>query len=131
LEIARMTVLLYLAWAVAIVLVAVGLYALVMPSDLAHRYGVAARGHDAAGWVRATGIRDLALGVALGATAYLHAIVLMIVLAVMGIVVSATDLGIVWHHGGLRRPHAAHAIHASGIVAFVLILAMALFAIGW
>jgi len=52
------------------------------------------------------------------------------VLAVVGIAVSITDLLILSHHGGVRRFHPAHAVHASGIVAFVLVIAMALFAIG-
>jgi Domain of unknown function (DUF4267) len=120
----------YLGWAIAIVLVAVGVYALVAPHSLARRYGVTAEGHSAAAFVRATGIRDVALGAVLGATAYLHILPLLIVLAVVGIVVSLADLWIVLRHGALRRPHPAHAIHLSGVVAFVLVLAMALFAIG-
>ena len=55
---------------------------------------------------------------------------LLIVLAVMGVVISIADFRIVSHHGGEHKHPAAHAIHASGIVAFILILAMALFAIG-
>jgi hypothetical protein len=66
----------------------------------------------------------------LGATAYYRILPLLVVLAVMGIAVSIADLWVVWHHGGLRRPHAAHAFHASGIVAFILVIAMALFAVG-
>jgi hypothetical protein len=110
--------------------VAVGAYAILAPHALAHRYGVAAGGHEGTGWVRATGIRDVALGVALGATAYLHARGLLVVLAVMGAIVSAVDLRIVLHHGGTQRHRAAPAIHATGVVAFILIIAMALFAIG-
>jgi uncharacterized protein YjeT (DUF2065 family) len=124
-----MVALYYLAWAIAVVLVLVGLYALVSPQELARRYGVAAQGHDAAAFVRATGIRDIALGIVLAAVAYLHAVVLLIVFAVMGVIVSIADFRIVSHHAE-HRHHAAHAIHASGIVAFVLVLAMALFAIG-
>lgn len=119
-----------LAWVIAIVLVLVGIYALVAPRPLARAYGVAAEGHDAHGYVRASGIRDVAFGVALGAAAYFHSLPLLIVLAGVGIAVSVVDLWIVWHHGHAKRLHAAHAIHASGIVAFILVIAMALFAIG-
>jgi predicted Na+-dependent transporter len=119
-----------LAWVIAIVLILVGIYALAAPQPLARAYGVPAEGHDAHGYVRATGMRDIAFGVALAATAYFHSLPLLIVLAVVGIVVSVVDLWIVWHHGHAKRPHAAHAIHASGIVAFILVIAMALFAIG-
>jgi hypothetical protein len=120
----------YLAWAIAVVLVAVGVYALVNPKELARRYGVAAHGHDAAAFVRATGIRDVALGVVLGAAAYLHALVFVIVLGIVGLIVSVADFRIVSHHGGEHGHRAAHAIHASGVIAFILIITMALFALG-
>lgn len=119
-----------LAWVIAIVLVLVGIYALAAPRPLARAFGVPVEGHDAHAYVRATGMRDIAFGVALGATAYFRSVPLLIVLAAVGIAVAAVDLWIVWHHGHARRLHAAHAIHASGIVAFVLVIAMALFAIG-
>jgi ABC-type Fe3+ transport system permease subunit len=119
-----------LAWVIAIVLLLVGIYALVAPQPLARGYGLPAEGHDAHGFVRATGIRDVAFGVALGATAYFRFLPLLIVLVVVGIGVSIADLWIVWHHRHERRLHAAHGVHASGIVAFILVLAMALFAIG-
>jgi hypothetical protein len=125
-----MSAVFYLGWAIAIVLVAVGVYALVAPRALARAYGVAVEGREAHGYVRAAGIRDVAFGIALGAAAYFHYVPLLIVLAVAGIAVSVADFWIVWHHGGARRLHPAHAIHASGIVAFVLVIAMALFAIG-
>jgi uncharacterized protein YjeT (DUF2065 family) len=125
-----MSAVFYLGWAIAIVLVIIGLYALAAPHALSRGYGVLADGHDAHGYVRATGIRDVALGVLLGATAYFHSLPLLIVFAAVGIVVSIADFAIVWHHGHERRFHAAHGIHASGIVAFVLIIAMAAFAIG-
>jgi hypothetical protein len=120
-----------LGWLLAIVLAAVGVYALAAPRALAHHYGLAVEGHAALGYVRATGARDVALAVLLGATAYVRSLPLLIVFAAVAILVSGVDFWVVTHHGGLRRPHVAHAIHASGIVAFVLVLTMALFAIGW
>ncbi len=124
-----MSALFLLGWAIAIVLVVLGAYALVAPHPLARQYGVSAEGHAAAGFVRATGIRDIAVGVVLGAAAYFHAVALLVVIAAAGIAVSIVDFWIVWHHGH-RRLHPAHGVHAAGVVAFVLILAMALFAIG-
>jgi hypothetical protein len=112
------------------VLVAVGVYALVAPHSLAHHYGVPVEGHREGGFVRATGVRDVALGVVLAAAAYFHAMALLIVFATAAIVVSIVDLWIVSHHGGVRRFHPAHVIHGSGIVAFILVLSMALFAVG-
>ncbi|MBV8068097.1 MAG: DUF4267 domain-containing protein [Candidatus Eremiobacteraeota bacterium] len=125
-----MTAAIYLGWAIAIVLIAVGIYALLAPHSLARHYGVSVEGHRETAYVRATGIRDVAIGVVLAATAYFRFIPLLVVIAAVGIVVSVADLWVVSRHGGVRRPHAAHAIHASGIVAFVLIIAMALFALG-
>jgi hypothetical protein len=125
-----MSVAFILGWILAVALVAVGLVAVAAPHELARRYGVAVHGPDGAAFVRATGVRDIAIGMVLGATAYLHSLPLLIVLAIVGIVVSIADLRIVTHHGQTHRYHAAHAVHASGVVAFVLVLAMALFAIG-
>lgn len=120
----------YLAWIIAVVLVAIGVFALVAPHALARGYGVATEKHEGAAYVRAVGIRDIAIGIALAATAYFHSLPLLVVFAVVGIAVSIADLGIVSHHGSPPHRRTAHAIHGSGIVAFVLILAMALFAIG-
>ncbi|HEX3672179.1 MAG TPA: DUF4267 domain-containing protein [Candidatus Cybelea sp.] len=120
----------YLGWIIAVVLVVVGVYAIFAPHPLARGYGVPVDGHQGTAFVRATGIRDVAFGVALGAAAYFHVLPLLIVLAVTGIAVSVFDLWVVWHHGDPHRRHTAHAIHASGIVAFILVLAMALFAVG-
>ncbi|MBV8344081.1 MAG: DUF4267 domain-containing protein [Candidatus Eremiobacteraeota bacterium] len=124
-----MSVLYYLAWAIAIVLVVLGLWALLSPHALAREYGVPVEGHEPAGFVRATGIRDIAFGIVLAATAYLHLLWLLVVIAVVGVAVSIADLWVASHHGRAGF-HRAHSIHASGIVAFVLVIAMALFAIG-
>jgi hypothetical protein len=125
-----MSLVLLAGWIVAAALVVVGVFALILPQTLARHYGVAAEGHGAAGFVRATGIRDLALGGILAATVYYGNLPLIVVFAIAGIAVSCADLFIAWHHGHERRVRPAHAIHAGGIVAFILILAMALFAIG-
>jgi ABC-type Fe3+ transport system permease subunit len=127
---ACVTAAIYLGWLIAIVLVAIGLYAWLTPRALARHYGVSVEGERETAYVRATGIRDVAIGVVLAATVYFHVLPLLIVVAAVGIVVSIADLWIVARHGGHHRPHAAHAVHASGIVAFVLVIAMALFAIG-
>lgn len=124
------TAAIYLGWIIAIALVVIGLYALISPRDVARHYGVRVEGDRETAYVRATGIRDVAIGVVLAATAYLHVLPLLIVVAAVGIVVSVADLWVVRRHGGAHRLHMAHAIHASGIVAFVLVIAMALFAVG-
>lgn len=125
-----MSVVFILTWIVAIGLACIGLYSLLAPRALARHYGVAVEHHTGEGYVRATGVRDLALAIVLGAIAYTHATPLLIVFAIVAIVVSLVDLLVVRSHGGHRGMHHSHAIHASGIIAFILILTMALFAIG-
>lgn len=120
----------YLGWAIAGVLVAIGVYALSAPHAVSRHYGVEAHGRDALAFVRASGVRDIALGVLLAAVAFVHSLPLLIIFAAIGIIVSIADLRIIGHHGEVKRFHRPHAIHASGIVAFVLVIAMALFAIG-
>ncbi len=125
-----MSVLYVLVWIFAIGLVCVGLYSLLAPRLLAGHYGVEVEHHTGEGYVRATGVRDIALGVILGAIAYMHSRSLLIVFAIVAIVVSLVDLLLVRNHGSHQRMHHSHAIHAGGIVAFILILTMALFAVG-
>ncbi len=124
-----MTLLPALCCVLALVLVLVGLYALLEPHRFAHLYGVPIEGDAAAGFVRATGIRDLAFGFALGAAAYFRDTPVLIVVALGGILLSLADVSIAYHAGG-KQLRIAHGFHASGIVAFILVLAMILFAFG-
>ena len=87
-----MSVLYVLVWIFAIGLVCVGLYSLLAPRLLAGHYGVEVEHHTGEGYVRATGVRDIALGVILGAIAYMHSRSLLIVFAIVAIVVSLVDL---------------------------------------
>jgi hypothetical protein len=115
---------------VALALVIVGIVALAAPHRMAHAYGLPLDGNSSRGFARATGIRDVAIGVALGAAVYYRDVPLLVVLAAAGVILSLTDLAIAAHAGGwkLRREHG---VHAAGVIAFVLVLTMALFAIGW
>ena len=115
---------------VALALVIVGIVALAAPHRMAHAYGLPLDGNASRGFARATGIRDVAIGVALGAAVYYHDVPLLVVLAAAGVILSLTDLAIAAHAGGwkLRREHG---VHVGGVIAFVLVLTMALFAIGW
>jgi len=122
-------ILLALCALVALALVLFGAAALIDPGRMAHLYGIPVEGDPAHGFVRATGIRDLVIGLVLGATIAYRDWPLIDVMLAGGIVLAAGDFWIVYHAAG-RRFHPAHAAHAGGIVAFVLILAMALFAIG-
>ena len=65
-----MTILLVLCGMLAVGLVLVGIFAMIEPHRMAHLYGVPIEGLAAAGFVRATGIRDIAFGCMLGAATY-------------------------------------------------------------
>lgn len=115
--------------ALGVALVIAGIYGLAAPRGMARLYGAPIDDASGAGFVRATGARDLAFGIALAAAAYFREVPLLIVLAAAGIFLSIADFSIVYHAGGGRlRP--AHGFHASGIVAFILVLTMILFAFG-
>lgn len=114
---------------IALALAIVGALALIAPNVIAEAYGLHADGDAARGFVRATGIRDIVIGLILAAAIYFRDLPLLIVVAIGGIVLSLTDLVIAYHAGG-RRLGRPHAVHFSGAVAFVLVLAMALLAIG-
>ena len=114
----------------ALVLVLVGFVALFEPSRMARLYGVPVDGAPGSAFVRATGARDLAFGLALGAAAYFRDEPLLIVLAVVGVLLSMADFSIVYYARG-KSLHIAHGFHASGIIAFLLVITMVLLAFGW
>jgi predicted Na+-dependent transporter len=125
-----MSALLVVSGLVAIALVLIGAFALLAPDRMAYAYGLPVDTEAARGFARATGIRDVAFGVALAAATYYRHVPLLVVLAIAGVVLSLTDFAIAYHASG-RRLRRQHSLHFGGIVAFVLILTMALFAIGW
>jgi hypothetical protein len=122
-------ILLALCALAAVALVILGLSALVNPLAMAHFYGLPVEGDAAHGFVRATGSRDLIIGLVLGAAVGYQYWPLIEVLLAAGILLSAGDFWIAYHAAG-KRFHRAHTLHAGGIVAFILVLGMALFAIG-
>jgi hypothetical protein len=125
-----MTALLVAGGIVALALVVVGAVALMAPHRMAVAYGLPLDGNAARGFARATGIRDVALGAVLAAAVYFRDVPLLVVLAIAGVILSLTDLAIAYHAGG-RKLRREHTVHVGGVVAFVLVLTMALFAIGW
>ncbi|HEY1655193.1 MAG TPA: DUF4267 domain-containing protein [Candidatus Tumulicola sp.] len=114
---------------VAVALALVGAAALLAPGRVASAYGLPAGAESTHGFVRATGIRDVVIAVVLGATVYFGDRPLLIVVAAAGVALSLADLFNAYHTGG-RRWRREHVSHLGGIVAFVLVLTMALFAIG-
>jgi len=114
---------------VAAALILVGLWALFDPRRMSNAYGLPADGSHAHGFTRATGVRDLIIGLVLGTAVVLHDLPFIAVLAAAGIVLSIADFAIAYNGGG-RRLRPAHGNHAAGAIAFILVLAMALLAIG-
>ena len=125
-----MSLLYALAWIIAAIALLVGIFALVAPRQMAAGYGLPVNDDAGAGYCRGLGARDVAIGVAIATAAYYHDLVLMVVLAGGGIAVSIADFFIAYYHHPHKRLRPVHGIHAAGIVAFGLVLAMALFAIG-
>lgn len=123
---AALTLLCYL---LALALVVVGVAGLAFPEALSGLYGVHARDDTSHGYVRATSIRDIGIGIALAIAAYAHVLLLLIALIAIGLAISFADFAIVFHARG-KRFGASHAGHAAGAIAFIVALAMALFAIG-
>jgi hypothetical protein len=115
----------------ALALVVLGVAALVNPIGMSHFYGIPIEGEHAhgLGFVRAAGNRDLVIGLVLGAAVYYRFWPLIDVMLAAGVLLALGDFWIAYHAAG-QRFHKAHAMHGAGIVAFVLVLAMALFAIG-
>ena len=125
-----MSVFYALCWVLTAGLVIVGLAGIVAPHAMARVYGVPTGDHAAAGgFARATAVRDLGLGLVLGAATYYRHLPLLVVLAIAGLAVSIADFWIAYHAGG-KRLHPSHAGHGAGIVAFILVIAMAAFAFG-
>jgi Domain of unknown function (DUF4267) len=113
----------------ALALVILGIAAMASPVGMAHFYGLPVADDPGLGFVRATGSRDLIIGLVLAAAIWYQYWPLIDVLLAAGILLSLGDFWIAYHAAG-KRFHRGHSVHASGIVAFVLVLLMALFAIG-
>lgn len=118
-----------LCYLLALALVVVGIAGLAFPGTLSGLYGVHVRDDASHGFVRATAIRDIGIGVALAIAAYAHVLLLLITLTAIGLAISFADAAIVFNARG-KRIGASHAGHAAGAIAFIVALAMALFAIG-
>jgi hypothetical protein len=115
---------------VALALFLVGVAGWIAPRRAAAWYGVSAGDEPAPhALARAAALRDVVMGVVLAAAVYFRDVPLTIVIAIAGIVLAIGDAAIVYHASG-RRWHRAHGSHLVGIVAFVLVLAMALLAVG-
>lgn len=124
-----MTALNLLCYALALALVAVGVMGVIFPEALSGVYGVRVRDTESHGYVRATAIRDIGIGVALAIAVYAKVVLLLTTLIAIGLAISFADFTIVLR-ARRGRLDVSHAGHAAGAIAFIVALGMALFAMG-
>lgn len=106
-------------------LLGVGVAALVSPRLLARLYGLPVAEPNGLGFVRACGLRDLALGGVLLAFVASQDRRGMLVVAVACLLLSAADFLVVWTASG-RRLRPEHASHLAGFVACAALIALLL-----
>jgi energy-converting hydrogenase Eha subunit E len=118
-----------LCYALSLGLILIGGAGLLFPEVASHVYGIRVSDPPSRGFVRATAVRDICIGVALAVATYAHVLLLLVTLIAIGIAISFVDFAIVFHSRG-KRVGVSHAGHAAGAIAFIVALGMALFAIG-
>lgn len=108
-----------IAWALAALLVGIGVFALAAPKRLADFYGAptGARGFP---FVRAAGWRDLVVGLILAAVAYRRDRVTLGIVAAAGILLALGDGTIAWMEQ--RRFSQPLIAHLAGALAFLVLL---------
>ena len=105
-------------------LVAVGALALFSPRRLSRSYGVEVRDRASLVWVRATGARDVALGLILAYIAFHQELVEILFLCVIGFVLAIVDFLLAVTFA--RRVRSEHLAHLGGAVAFLVIIVLLL-----
>ncbi len=113
-----------LCYLAALGLVGVGALALFSPRRLARSYGVEVRDRASFVWVRATGIRDIALGLVLAYITFHQALEEILFLCVIGFVLAIADFSLALiFTGRLRSEHGAH---LGSAIAFLIIIVLLL-----
>lgn len=104
-------------------LLSVGVAALASPRRLSRLYGLPVSEPNALGFVRACGLRDLALGGVLLAVVASGDLRAMLYVAVSCLLLSAADFLVVWTASG-RRLRPEHAAHLGGFAACAALVAL-------
>jgi len=99
----------------------IGAFALVMPGRLSRGYGVPITGRGALAFVRATGARDVALGIILLAATAANAEWLLRVIVATGCIVALGDFALAYDGAG-RQIRLQQVTHLAGAIAFAIIL---------
>lgn len=98
----------------------IGAFALVLPARLARAYGLPAAERVAFAFVRATGVRDVALGTILLAALIGGSEFLLRVIVATGGIIALADFALAFTGAG-RKMQPQHATHLAGAIAFAVI----------
>lgn len=104
-------------------LLAVGALGIVFPVPLAQSFGVPLNDEAAAVFVRATGVRDVAIGAILLAAALRGAGVVLLVAAIACLFISVADF-VNAYIGSGRELHRQHVVHIGGALLFAADVAL-------
>lgn len=119
-----MTLVTLLCSLAAIGLIAVGALALVSPRRLARSYGVGVTDAPSFVYVRATGARDLILGIVFAAATYRGDPVALLFLCALGLLLSLADFTLAFTFARSFRSELA--AHIGGAIGFIIIIALLL-----
>lgn len=106
-------------------LVAAGALGFVLPGPLAQSFGLPTQDRNGLGFVRATAIRDVALGAVTLAASLRGSGDVLLVAVVSGLAISLIDFANAYYTGG-RELHRQHVVHVGGAALFAAILALLL-----
>jgi hypothetical protein len=106
-------------------LLVVGVLGVVLPAPLAHSFGVPLKDRSATVFVRATGVRDAALGAILIAASRAGASHVLLVAVIACLAISLADFTNAFLGAG-RVLHRQHVVHVGGAALFAAILALLL-----
>jgi hypothetical protein len=104
-------------------LIVVGTLGIVLPGALAQSFGLPVDEQHALGFVRAAGVRDVALGAIVLTASLTAAVTVLFVAIAAGLLVSISDFVNAFYSGG-RELHRQHLAHFGGAIVFAVILAL-------
>lgn len=104
-------------------LLAVGALGVLFPAPLAQSFGVPLKDDAAAVFVRATGVRDIAIGAVLLAASLRGAGIVLLVAAIACLFVSLADFANAYIGSG-RELHRQHVVHIGGALLFAADIAL-------
>jgi hypothetical protein len=104
-------------------LLAVGVLGILFPAPLAHSFGMPLQDESTTVFVRATAVRDVALGAVLLAASVRGSREVLLVAIGACLVISLADFANAFYGSG-RALHRQHVVHIGGAALFAVILAL-------